>query len=990
MKVLFLHLSDSHFKDNTYYSQDIINAQVQALNSIGDFNACFVMFSGDLAFSGQKNEFKKAFSYLRKLRTKISEKFTLNHYVNTLLVPGNHDINFNDEWRDRTDIRTMLNEGKADELIDTELKRFDNFYSEMPYFKSYISNKLCDCKIYEMSGKRIQINLINSELFSSCNDSIHDDDKGLHYLPNSVWENISRKKDVDLVLTMSHRGPEWFDWSTSYAFKKHLFANADIFLYGHEHVGEIQDLYQKDNTLLKSMAQGLDFDKKNISFTSLLVDLELNEIKAKAFSWNQEEDMFVGNNDGIFDISKDHNCQYLIEPNEGYKKELTLDDDKQSIDKYYVFPGVEIENNESHEEIKEFNEFLTMLTTKRHVIIVGNDSSGKTTLLKQAYLALIGNYVPIYLNVDSIVNKNPERVLKNAFENQYGSKAIDFEKFQQIDKEKKIVLIDDLSKIKQKFVEPLQDYLFNNVGHVICITEPKLNMNFVEQVKEKYQLEDIIKIRILPFYTSKRLELIRKNLIYINHGEYGDLKAQAEHINNFIRENIKLFSLSPRFIKMYVDYCINDTELTNSNKNVFGRVFETNLVNRIRKFASDADIDEYSFLLEEIAYQIHFNEKYPLALTDLVNIIDSYNKDYSMHVNIQKFCQTMIDAKVLVEEDNSYFFYKDSYLAYFVAKSLNTRYNNNDGTDELQILIKNICFNINGDILLFLSYITSNLNILNVIRQAAEEHMRDWDEFDIDKKNIGFMFNAECPRNETLPSATERKEKEKREETYEKNASQNDVIEREKFYNYNKDDINTEDYKISQAMRFMELICKILPGFNHRLKTQEKENIVKDIFEFPNKIIYKILSPFDKDFDDLVKGLVSIINDECHGNVTEEEIKRAFVKAAETFALNMYDICSRLSVTSKTIQMIDKQEVKNTNYKIQHILFYENLGIFGTFTDEANELYDQTTLPLVKSMVGRIVRKHFLYNKDLKIVGKVESVAKKYFGKSFKKTDLLN
>ena len=32
---------------------------------------------------------------------------------------------------------------------------------------------------------------------------------------------------------------------------------------------------------------------------------------------------------------------------------------------------------------------------------------------------------------------------------------------------------------------------------------------------------------------------------------------------------------------------------------------------------------------------------------------------------------------------------------------------------------------------------------------------------------------------------------------------------------------------------------------------------------------------------------------------------------------------------------------------------------------------------------------HFLYNKQLKLTGKVESVAKKYFGKSFKKTDLI-
>lgn len=989
MKVLFLHLSDAHFKDNTSVSDKIVNAQVQSLNSLGDFDACYIMFSGDLAFSGQGNEYKKVFLYLKKLRSKIIEKYGLYYFVNTLIVPGNHDIDFNGERRDRSEIRQILNEEKVDELIDSELEKFNNFYNQMPYFKIYGDNKLCDCKIFETKGKRIQINLINSELFSACNDSIHDDDKGLHYLPSSVWENLSRRKDVDLVITMSHRGPEWFDWTTSQAFKKHLLNNADVFLYGHEHFDEVENLCQKDNALLRSIAQGMDFAQKNISYTTLLVDFDSNQILTKMFEWNKDNEMFRGRNDSVFEISKEHNSQYLIEPNDNFRKEMSMDEDGQNISKYYVFPGVEEKGKEKDNEIKDFSECISLITSKKHVVLEGNDSCGKTALLKQIYVSLIGNYVPIYLNLESFINKNPEIVLKSAFENQYGSKEVDFERFKQIDKSKKIVLIDDLSKIKPQYVDPLQTCLFNNVGHIVSVVEPRLVVNFIDQIKEKYQSEDVAKLRILPFYTNKRLELIKKSLVCINNGEYKDIKEQAEIINNFIRENIKLFSLSPRFIRLYVDYCVNEAELTNTNKNVFGKVFETNLVNRIRDFSSDADIDEYSVLLEKIAYHIHFNERYPLPVGELVDIIEDYNKDYGMHVNVRNFCRAMTEAKVLVEEDNDYYFYKDSFLAYFVAKSLNSRYNNGEGQGELQKLINNICFNINGDILLFLSYITSNLGILSGIRQAAENHMQEWEEFDIDKCNIGFIFNLDCPRNETLPSEKERRAKEQREERFEKNASQEDRIERKELYSYNKDDINTDDYKIGQALRFMELICKILPGFNHRLKVKEKTDIVKDIFEFPNKIIYKILSPIDRNFEDIVKFLTEIIKKE-EKDITEDDIKRAFIISAETLALNLYDISARLSATSKTVEMIDQQKMKNTNYKIQHMIFYENLDRFGQFTDEADNLYDHTKVSIVKSMVSRVVRKHFLYNKDLKIVGKVESVAKKYFGKSFKRTDLLN
>lgn len=989
MRLLFLHLSDAHFKDDTFYSEKTINAQVQALNSIGDFDKCFIMFSGDLAFSGQINEYKKVSSYMGKLWKKICDKFDKHGNVYTLVVPGNHDINFNGENRDRTSIKSMINDGEIDEKIEAELVNFNNFYDYASKYNCFKTNKLYDCRIYDCNGKKIQINLINSELFSSCNDSIHDDDKGLHYLPSNVWEKLSRKKDVDLVITMSHRGPEWFDWTASQAFKKHLLGNADVFLYGHEHFDAVENLCQKDNFLVKSIAQGMDFSQKNISYTTILVDFDSNQISTKMFEWNKDNEMFIGRNDSIFEISKEHNSQYLIEPNENFRKEMYTDEDGQNINKYYVFPGVEEKGKETDNEIKDFSECISLITSKRHVVLEGNDSCGKTALLKQIYVSLIGNHVPIYLNLDSFINKNPEMVLKNAFENQYGSREVDFERFKQIDKEKKIVLIDDLSKIKSQYVGPLHEYLFNNVGHIVSVVEPRLVVNFIDQIKEKYQSEDVAKLRILPFYTNKRLELIKKSLACINYGEYTDIKEQAETINNFIRENIKLFSLSPRFIRLYVDYCVNEAELTNTNKNVFGRVFETNLVNRIRKFSSDADIEEYSVLLEKIAYHIHFNERYPLPVRELVAIIDEYNKDYGMHVNIKNFCQAMTKAKVLVEEDNNYYFYKDSFLAYFVAKSLNSRYNNGEAQDELLKLINNICFNINGDILLFLSYITSNLGILSGIRKAAEEHMQEWEEFDIDKCNVGFIFNLDCPRNETLPSEKERRSKEQREERFEKNASQEDRIERKALYSYNRDDINTEDYKIGQALRFMELICKILPGFNHRLKVQEKADIVKDIFEFPNKILYKILSPIDADFENIVKFLTGIINQDGK-TITEDDIKRAFVISAETLALNLYDISARLSITSKTVEMIDQQAMKNTNYKIQHMIFYENLDRFGQFTDEANDLYDHTKIPIVKSMVSRVVRKHFLYNKELKIVGKVESVARKYFGKSFKKTDLLN
>lgn len=679
----------------------------------------------------------------------------------------------------------------------------------------------------------------------------------------------------------------------------------------------------------------------------------------------------------------------MIRPTESFKNEILYDENHNKLDKYFVFPGVEILGQETYAEIKDYSEFLSIVTSKKQIIIEGDDASGKTALLNRIYLSLIGNYVPIYLNISNLHNNNPSKAIKIAFEQQYGRKATDFEKFCQVDKSKKVVLVDDLDKIKDRYISPLEKYLNNEFGHVISVIAPKWEVDLVNLVKEELnESTDVVKYRLLPFYLTKRLQLV-KNLISIYGGEVCEVEKKAREINKFICDQIKLFTLSPKFISIYVDFWVRETEMaTSANKNVFGRVFENNILNNIRKYAADSDIDEFCVLLEEIAYEIHFKEKYPLKATELSQIVDKYNEEHMLKVSVSKFCEVMKNAKILIEEDNSYTFYNNNYLAYFVAKSLNSRYQNNEGKGELEQLSKNICFNINGDIILFLSYVTTNLNILKLILNQAEEHMRDWPEFDIDKKNIGFIFSEACPTIASLPTAEDRKNRDELHEKYEKTATSKDKIQKKDLYDYDKNDADTDAYKLGQAMRFTNLVCKMLPGFNHRLKKAEKEELAKNIFVFPNKILFKILREIDEDFDNIV-NLIQIALKAETGKFTENEIKKSLIRAAESLILNMYDQSARLTITEKTINVMELVDRVSTNYMIQYIMMRENLGDFKGFTAEADKLYDKTDLTIVKSMIARIVRKHFLYNKKLKLFGDVERVAKKYFGESVKKVDLL-
>ena len=92
MKILFLHLSDAHLTQETNLSEINTNAIVNSLSQMGNFDECVLVFSGDIANSGNENEYKVAGRMFGRIIKGIIDKyFDGNKHIQTLIVPGNHD-----------------------------------------------------------------------------------------------------------------------------------------------------------------------------------------------------------------------------------------------------------------------------------------------------------------------------------------------------------------------------------------------------------------------------------------------------------------------------------------------------------------------------------------------------------------------------------------------------------------------------------------------------------------------------------------------------------------------------------------------------------------------------------------------------------------------------------------------------------------------------------------------------------------------------------
>lgn len=109
-------------------------------------------------------------------------------------------------------------------------------------------------------------------------------------------------------------------------------------------------------------------------------------------------------------------------------------------------------------------------------------------------------------------------------------------------------------------------------------------------------------------------------------------------------------------------------------------------------------------------------------------------------MNYVEAITAMCNAKVLVSDGAGGFrFTNRNYLAYYVAREVNNQYNTTGDDTDLQTILKCSCFGINADILLFISYITDNIRVLQLILRMANELTLNWPEFDFDEHMPAYL-----------------------------------------------------------------------------------------------------------------------------------------------------------------------------------------------------------------------------------------------------------
>lgn len=996
MRISFLHLSDFHLNDSKGVHPAKIQAIVDSLGVYTPIEGIVIVLSGDIAATGQANQYKIVATFLKRLIPEIRRKYSISEKnTKILIVPGNHDIDWGRSTRlDSSKIRSFDEKERALHL-QQELKSMKNYFSFsdrngcfFPYWMHIPFGQLVTRKILHFdNGYRIEANLLNTAPFSC------DSDDGLHYLPEDAIHSLTTESNADFSLVVMHHSPDWFEFSQKKELENTLSKRCSLAFYGHEHFPGTQNvLYDNGNRIVKQ-AGGAWWQSSVPTLSdyyAALFDTESRKYFLSKFSWNADRSAFVATMKQEHILMQKSLCGTGLTYQEKYIATVMADSKStiaQSVSDYFVFPTLRLNASKEYSRgkaIDKMEDFIAFIKENRYVAVMGGSNSGKTTLLKMTFKELQTQYVVLYCGTDDITGRSQENILKELVTDTYGADS--YSLFQAIPSDKKVIIIDDLHRISPKHLNKFLRGIEDIFGTIVVASEETSQFDIVQMVKDNIKAsKEFKKASISRLYAEKRLALIQK--IVLIKTDNDELKAAG--IARTLEQCLNSYKLAFRtdidFVVQFVDYyCAHLGELDKSDATVFSKVFEASIERSIAPHlvGRKENSNDIIVALSEIAHYIHFNKEYPINAEHIHEVIAAYCEYYdNRYLTAERFIEIGVNSGLLSRTANGYEyrFASKNHLAYFVAKALNRRFHDTGDTTDLESIVRQSCFSINGDILLFMTYISDNVNIPRLLLEQAVSYVSGWTEFDL--SDIGIKYLQSMPAK----SLGSPKEDEKEEEIHNQAIEEEErdtIIETLDIYDYDETKIDELNNQLIRAFLQLKIIARNFSAFISILPGPVKKDYVSAMYQLPNKIFSQWAESIDNSLDYLVEEVIAWQEEpDFEGKkLSREDILRFFQEVSLNMLLNLYYVASSHGANDNTVDYLAQQNYisPSLNYRIERLMFWEKVDDYQAVIKEAEELCSLQGDGMAKNMTLAILR-HMLVHSDKIIDRERRRISSKYF-----------
>jgi predicted MPP superfamily phosphohydrolase len=883
-----IHLSDIHFSDEMTFSPERQELLFRALKD--DFSDClfvYLVVSGDIANTGRASEYICARAFLEKLVELLGNRYPSTQFK-TVLVPGNHDCNFDldSSLREaivarRIDYDTLGKDASVLEMCLAVQSEFWNFYS---YFDTVPDSKLYYRIVDRVADKGICFHCFNTAWMSNKNET-----PGTLFFPTKRFEEVGRKNGFDLSIAVHHHPLNWFTPDTQEnnrrALQNLLGDISSLQLTGHEGENELQKTENLDRTASQVLCiTGDDLQTPRnpgkSGFQTLLLNLRTIEVTLKRYrfkdllyqEYSKKRIVLLRRTKMVVDL----NDAFTAKLN---RIEIPLDFGEKQVElcDVYVFPDLEILSSKpENTAIDKFIDSERLLDNDqyRNCILEGDGQIGKSSLLYMLFFRFYEKgFYPILLHGNDITSDNVDGIIQKAFQLQYAQDSTSYDRFKQVDKHLKVLLIDDLHSSKwNKSTRSKGIKTFLDLFSRSFITLDTA-YSIVPQIQTESKGTHLFSIKPLGFKKSD--DLVQK---YLAVKDPTSLHSDQDHLErtkrafNQLRQVLrdKLIPSYPAFVLAIVQAL--EHKPLNLNETSYGYCYQTLIHLALANAGvSKDDIDSYINIITELAFHMFMNKTESITEADY----EAYYEGYRTRFVAPRFdaaTTRLLGSKVLKQDDSSYSFgYK--YILYFLAaKKIAEMIDRPQGQAIVKELYDNVHKEKNANILVLITHHTRNYDF---IQEAMLKAMLPFE------KTLPITLERNCSYYKLLAEIAE----EIKQDVIEMNRNpseerKNQLLAQDKFdRETNQSDeeeggINDKIVPFIQAFRSIEIVGQIIRNRKGSLEKGILKEMVSELYGTAFRMISFLGEIIREAKDDLSQRIDADISGKDSNEDVEERIYR--------------------------------------------------------------------------------------------------------------------
>ncbi len=912
MEILITHLTDIHITEDFDFDLKLASLCKVFTDDSTDIEKAYLVISGDIANKGKKEEYEKATELIYKIKKYVLENNNLLD-IRIVLVPGNHDCNFDLDSQIRANSIKGINYkslGNDDSVLNTCISVQDDYWNFYSNFNKLPNSRLSYQITDAINGKKICFHCHNTAWMSQIKEKT-----GSLFFPVKLAEKNNNEAN-DINISVLHHPLNWFtpnsEPNNKKEFQEYLDKISSLHLIGHEHETSLKQTKDFDIKTFTTYFSGSILNSNDNDSLSGFQTITINTTTRKGIlkRYNWDKDIYVNKSSNNFTFN--HNNARSFTTTKKFEQHidsigipLSLPEEIKKLSDIYIFPDIESLDIDK-KSIDTYIDSSNLITNSKieNCILEGDSQIGKTSLLRMLFLEYYKQgYHPLLIDGKDIKHKDLDKVLKKKFSQTYSTTKHDYDKYKQLDSDEKILFIDNFQDVSLDLQNTQK--IINQITRKFKQTIITLDTAHGMFPQVQADLTGFTNYSIKPFGYKKTNDLIvsyystRNELLTEKQAFLTKIKSTFDQVRHVLGNKIipshPIFLLSILQSLEYASFDLNETS--------YGYCYQTLIHSALANKANvqNDDLGSYINFIKELAYFLHQNEVNTITKSELI----AFHKNYSdkfIFKTYETVIKNLLSSQIIIEDDLEYkFCYK--YILYFlIAKHISDIIHKDEGKEQISELFENLHHEKNANILVFITHHTNDISFLNDSILSAMIPFEDIEPITLNKgglyykhiKDISMEISNDIIDANRIPE-------EEREKQLVKHDNTTRHIEKKLSHEEQQDEINSTIIPFLQAFRSIDIVGQIIKNRKGSLQKQEIIELISELYFTGFRTVGYLGTLFNDAKDILTDELKERVKD----NDSREEIN---TKINKFFQIISMHTC--LSVFTKLVFSVGIKDFK--------------------------------------------------------------------------------